>query len=160
MTTMPSPVDLRIWLLSRTLGWSGRKVAGEVGVSQPTVVRTLERLDKEPPTEQEINDFVNVSATPPRGLPAITGKIKAAKRPSLPGRWIFHACAVLVTLAVVAIMAGFAVKLLSPAQAQVPASGQIACVRFAPDGSIAGFGSLNHGTCPRGQFAVTIVQNP
>lgn len=157
MTYMPSPVDLRIWLLSRTLGWPGRRIASEVGVSQPTVVRTLERLSKEPPTEQEITEFVNVTATPPRGLPAITGKIKSAKRPTLPGGWIAAACGILICLAVVAVLAGLTVKLVS---SPPPPPGQIACLRYAANGDIAQIGAISHGECPKGEYAVTIVQNP
>src|SRR5881394_990195 len=109
MTYMPSPVDLRIWLLSRTLGWPGRRIASEVGVSQPTVVRTLERLTKEPPTEQELNDFVNVtSSTPPRGLPALTGRIRSRQR-RIPGGWVPQFIAVLLALATVAVLAALSV---------------------------------------------------
>jgi hypothetical protein len=153
---MPSPVDLRIWILSRTLGWSGRRVASEVGVSQPTVVRTLDRLSKEPPTEQEINEFMNVTSTPPRGLPAIAGKIRPL-RIQLPGGWIVVACAILVCLALAAVMAGLTVRLVS---SPPPPAGQIACLRYAPDGSIAAIGALSHGACPAGEYAVTVVQNP
>lgn len=160
MTAMPSPVDLRIWLLSRTLGWSGRRVASEVGVSQPTVVRTLERLSNDPPTEQEINEFVNVTATPPRGLPAITGKIKSTKRRTLPGGWagtVGAICFILICLAVVAVLAGLTVKLVATPP---PPPGQIACLRYSPDGDIAAIGTIKHGTCPPGEYAVTIIQNP
>ena len=158
MTLMPSPVDLRIWLLSRTLGWPGRRIASEVGVSQPTVVRTLERLNQDPPTEQEINEFVNVTATPPRGLPAITGRIKATKRrPTLPGGWIAGVCAIMVCLALVAVLAGLTVKLVSNPP---PPPGQIACLRYAANGDIADIGTISHGVCPQGEYAVTIVQNP
>lgn len=67
-----SPSDLRIWFLSRVLGWPGRRVATEVGVSQPTVVRTLERLTKDPPTDQEMQDFVSAATTtPPGGIPVM-----------------------------------------------------------------------------------------
>ena len=158
MTLMPSPVDLRIWLLSRTLGWPGRRIASEVGVGQSTVVRTLERLNNDPPTEQEINEFVNVTATPPRGLPAITGKIKTAKRPTLPGGWIAAACGIMICLAIVAVLAGLTVKLVSAPPA--PPAGQIACLRYAANGDIAAIGAISHGECPSGEYAVTIVQNP
>ena len=160
MTThMPTSVDLRIWMLSRTMGWSGRRVASEVGVSQPTVVRTLERLSKEPPTEQDISDFVNVTATaatPPRGLPAIPSKIRSRQRQIQHNGWLIQVVAVMMALAVIAVLAGITVKLLTPAAVQ---PGQIACLRYAADGSIARFSSLSHGGCPRGEYAVTIVQN-
>lgn len=156
MTYMPSPVDLRIWLLSRTMGWPGRRIANEVGVSQPTVVRTLERLTKEPPTEQDLSEFVNVTSTPPRGLPAITGRIRSQQR-RVTGGWVPQAIAIMLALAVVAVLAGLTVKLLSSPE---PPPGQVACLRYAPDGHIAQIGSLSHGGCPRGQYAVTIIPNP
>jgi hypothetical protein len=154
---MPSPVDLPIWLLSRTMGWSGRRVATEVGVSQPTVVRTLERLTKEPPTEQEISELVNVSATPPRGIPVLPAKARRSRQHQLPAGWVLQAAAVLLALAVVAVLAGLTARLLSPPP---PPPGQIACLRYAPNGDIAEIGPFRHGTCPRGEYAVTIVQNP
>lgn len=156
MTYMPSPVDLRIWLLSRTMGWPGRRIASEVGVSQPTVVRTLERLTKEPPTEQDLSEFVNVASTPPRGLPAIPGKIRSQQR-RMPTGWLLQAIAIMLALAVVAVAAGVTVKLLS---SPPPPPGEVACLRYAPDGRIAAVGMLNHGGCPRGEYAVTIIQNP
>ena len=78
MKTMPSPVNLRIWLLSRVLGWPQRRIASEVGVSQSTVVRTLDQLQQEPPTDQEMQDFVTVTATgtPPNGLPLLSQQRK------------------------------------------------------------------------------------
>jgi hypothetical protein len=74
MRTMPSPVDLRIWFLSKALGWPGRKIASEVGVSQPTVVRKLAEMEEQPPTEAEMQEFVNGGGTPPRGFPALKSR--------------------------------------------------------------------------------------
>jgi predicted anti-sigma-YlaC factor YlaD len=124
------------------------------------VVRTLERLSKEPPTEQDISDFVNVTATaatPPRGLPAIPSKIRSRQRQIQHNGWVLQAVAVMLSLAVIAVLAGLTVKLITPAAAP---PGQIACLRYASDGSIAKFGALSHGVCPRGEYAVTIVQDP
>lgn len=111
---MPSPVDLRIWLLSRVLGWPGRKVADEVGVSQPTVVRTLERLSNDPPTDQEMQDFVAVAAgtdngTPPRGLPAL--KTRRHGTPLL--TLVVAGSTALVAVAVTVVLIALAVAILS-----------------------------------------------
>lgn len=59
--TSPTPIDALVWSYHR-LGWSTRRIAGEVQTSQATVVRILERLRKEPPRDM---------TTPPAGIPAI-----------------------------------------------------------------------------------------
>lgn len=107
---MPSPVDLRIWLLSKVMGWPGRRIASEVGVSQPTVVRTLERLTNDPPTDQEMQDFVNVSATPPKGFPAMTGKRGRGDMPPL--TMALTGAVILITLAVTVVLIALAVAIL------------------------------------------------
>lgn len=113
--TMPSPVDLRIWLLSRVLGWPGRRIASEVGVSQSTVVRTLEQLQNDPPTDQEMQDFVTVtsSGTPPHGLPVI----KAARKPRYKDTTLLTAAAsfaiILVAVAVTVVLISLAVSILT-----------------------------------------------
>lgn len=116
MTAMPSPVDLRIWLLSRVLGWPGRKVADEVGVSQPTVVRTLERLSNDPPTDQEMQDFVAVAAgtdngTPPRGIPALKTRRHHHATPLL--TLVIAGSIALVAVAVTVVLIALAVAILS-----------------------------------------------
>ena len=58
--TSPTPIDGLVWSY-HSLGWSTRRIAGEVQTSQATVVRILERLRKDPPTDM----------TPPAGIPAI-----------------------------------------------------------------------------------------
>jgi hypothetical protein len=112
MPSMPSsPSDLRIWFLSRVLGWPGRRVATEVGVSQPTVVRTLERLTKDPPTDQEMQDFVSVStSTPPGGLPVIKTRPAAGNPPLL---WALTGAVILITLSVTVVLVSLAVAILS-----------------------------------------------
>jgi len=64
--TSPTPIDGLVWSYHQ-LGWSTRRIAGEVQTSQATVVRILERLRKDPPTESM--SLVNI--TPPQGIPAV-----------------------------------------------------------------------------------------
>lgn len=110
MATMPSPVDLRIWFLSRVLGWTQRRIANEVDVSQPTVARTLERLSNDPPTDQEMQDFVAVStSTPPKGLPVLNGKRGDTSMLML----AFTGAVILITLAVTVVLIALAVAILS-----------------------------------------------
>ena len=114
MHSMPaSPADLRIWFLSRVLGWPGRRVASEVGVSQPTVVRTLERLTKEPPTDQEMQDFVSAATTtPPGGIPIV----KTEPRPEVGSRplfWALTGAVVLITLSVTVVLIALAIAILN-----------------------------------------------
>ena len=112
MKTMPSPVDLRIWLLSKVLGWPGRKVAEEVGVSQPTVVRTLERLSNDPPTDEEMQDFVTVSAgTPPKGIPILNTRKKRRDTDLL--RLALAGAVTLIALAVTVVLISLAVAILT-----------------------------------------------
>jgi hypothetical protein len=103
---------MRIWLLSKVLGWPGRRVASEVGVSQPTVVRTLERLNNDPPTEQEMQDFVTVAtnATPASGLP-ILGKRSSADTPPLTRALTF--AVIIIALAVTLVLVALAVSILT-----------------------------------------------
>jgi hypothetical protein len=49
------------------LGWSTRRIAGEVNTSQASVVRILERLKKDPPDPAT----VVMNSTPPGGMPAV-----------------------------------------------------------------------------------------
>jgi hypothetical protein len=111
---MPSsPSDLRIWFLSRVLGWPGRRVATEVGVSQPTVVRTLERLTKEPPTDQEMQDFVSAAtSTPPGGLPVIKSNPRTGTDRS-PLLWALTGAVVLITLSVTVVLVSLAIAILN-----------------------------------------------
>lgn len=113
---MPSPVDLRIWLLSKVMGWPGRRIAGEVGVSQPTVVRTLARLEEEPPTDQEMQDFVTVTSTgtPPHGLPIIaTGRSHRVSLKNTPILTLALAAAIiLIAVAVAVVLISLAVSIL------------------------------------------------
>ena len=110
--TMPSPVDLRIWLLSRVLGWPGRRIASEVGVSQSTVVRTLEQLKEDPPTDQEMQDFVTVTSTPPNGVPAL----KASRHRYRDTRLLTLAAAtaiIMIALAVTFVLVALALSILA-----------------------------------------------
>lgn len=116
MTAMPSPVDLRIWLLSRVLGWPGRRIASEVGVSQSTVVRTLEQLSNDPPTDQEMQDFVTVTAagTPPNGLPVLKTARKKHRNEGVPLLTAAAAVAIiLIAVAVTVVLISLAVHILS-----------------------------------------------
>lgn len=61
--TSPTPIDGLVWSY-HTLGWSTRRIAGEVQTSQATVVRILDRLKKDPP-----ENTVIMAATPPQGIP-------------------------------------------------------------------------------------------
>lgn len=108
---MPSPVDLRIWFLSKALGWPGRKIASEVGVSQPTVVRKLAEMEEDPPTEQEMQEFVSVgNGTPPKGFPAL----KAARHGKVPQLVTAYTFAVIIiALAVTLVLVALAVNILS-----------------------------------------------
>lgn len=111
MAAMPSPVDLRIWLLSKVLGWPGRKVAEEVGVSQSTVVRTVERLSNDPPTDEEMQDFVTVaSATPPKGMPVIRARAHQGKSPLM---LAVTGAVIIIALAVAVVLVALAVAILS-----------------------------------------------
>jgi hypothetical protein len=111
MATMPSPVDLRIWFLSRVLGWPQRRIAKEVDVSQPTVARTLERLTNDPPTDQEMQDFVAVTspATPPKGMRVLNGKHRDISMLT----WVLTGAVILITLAVTVVLFALAVAILS-----------------------------------------------
>jgi hypothetical protein len=115
MPAMPaSPTDLRVWFLSRVLGWPGRRVATEVGVSQPTVVRTLERLTKDPPTDQEMQDFVSAAttSTPPGGIPVM----KTARRPASdnsPLLWAYTGAVIMITLSVTVVLVSLAIAILN-----------------------------------------------
>jgi hypothetical protein len=111
MKTMPSPVDLRIWFLSKALGWPGRKIASEVGVSQPTVVRKLAEMEEDPPTEQDMQDFVSGgSSTPPRGLPVV----KPRRRDEVPMLMLAYTGAVIIiALAVTLVLVSLAVTILT-----------------------------------------------
>jgi hypothetical protein len=109
MKTMPSPVDLRIWFLSKALGWPGRKIASEVGVSQPTVVRKLAEMEEDPPTEQDMQEFVHGSSTPPRGLPVV----KPRRRDEVPMLMLAYTGAVIIiALAVTLVLVSLAVTIL------------------------------------------------
>lgn len=109
---------MRIWLLSRVLGWTGRRIAAEVGVSQPTVVRVLERLREDPPTDQEMQDFVTVasssssSSTPPHGMPELKETPKPVKPAMTPMSVALIFAVVAITLAIVAVLAVLAYAIL------------------------------------------------
>lgn len=109
-----SPSDLRIWFLSRVLGWPGRRVASEVGVSQPTVVRTLERLTKDPPTDQEMQDFMSTASntTPPGGIPVLR---PAARRDAgtSPLIWALTGAVILISLSVTVVLVTLAITILN-----------------------------------------------
>jgi hypothetical protein len=108
MTLMPSPVDLRIWFLSKALGWPGRKIASEVGVSQPTVVRKLAEMEEDPPTEADMQEFVS-SGTPPKGFPALK-----ARRGNVPILMLAYTGAVIIiALAVTLVLVSLAVTILT-----------------------------------------------
>jgi hypothetical protein len=107
MTTMPSPVDMRIWLLSKVLSWPGRKIASEVGVSQPTVVRKLAEMEEDPPTDAEVQEFVH--GTPPKGFPALKARRGEATLLTL----AVTGSIILIALAVTAVLVSLAVYLLS-----------------------------------------------
>ncbi len=111
---MPSPVDLRIWLLSRVMGWPGRRIANEVGVSQSTVVRTLDQLQNDPPTDQEMQDFVTVtsSGTPPAGLPILTGTRKTRLRDTPLITLVTAASIFMIALAVTVVLISLSVSIL------------------------------------------------
>ncbi len=116
MATMPSPVDLRIWLLSRVLGWPQRRIASEVGVSQSTVVRTLEQLQNDPPTDQEMQDFVTVSSsgTPPHGIPVLkTQRKKVRYRETALLTLATAAAIIMIAVAVTVVLIALAVSILS-----------------------------------------------
>jgi len=110
---MPSPVDLRIWLLSKVMGWPQRRIANEVDVSQPTVARTLERLANDPPTDEEMQNFVasGASGTPPKGLPVLKD------RPVLRGTslmtLVFAGAVTIIALAVTLVLVSLAVTILN-----------------------------------------------
>lgn len=105
---------MRIWILSKVLGWPGRRVASEVGVSQPTVVRTLERLQNDPPTDEEMQEFVNIG-TPPKGLPVLNGK----GRPSgsiagmSPLMMAYTGAVISIALAITLVLVALAVSILT-----------------------------------------------
>lgn len=61
--TSPTPIDGLVWSYHQ-LGWSTRRIAGEVQTSQATVVRILERLKKDPPP----GETMVMNSTPPGGL--------------------------------------------------------------------------------------------
>jgi hypothetical protein len=107
---MPSPVDLRIWFLSKALGWPGRKIASEVGVSQPTVVRKLAEMEEDPPTEQDMQEFVSGgNGTPPKGFPAL--RDKRGKVPALMTAYTF--AVIIIALSVTLVLVALAVSILS-----------------------------------------------
>jgi hypothetical protein len=55
------------------LGWSTRRIAGEVKMSQASVVRALDRMKKEPPPPPITPpEGWQAAATPARGIPAVT----------------------------------------------------------------------------------------
>lgn len=104
---MPSPVDLRIWFLSKALGWPGRKIASEVGVSQPTVVRKLAEMEEDPPTGEDIQEIVGT--TPPRGLPVLK-----TRRDKIPVLTLAYAGAIiLIALAITLVLVSLAVSILT-----------------------------------------------
>ena len=109
MTTMPTPVDLRIWLLSKVLGWPGRRIANEVGVSQPTVVRTLARLEEEPPTGDDMQGYVAAAPTPPRGLPVLKAKTKNSSMLTL----ALTGAVIIIAVAIAFVLIAIAVSILS-----------------------------------------------
>ncbi len=109
MTTMPNPVDLRIWFLSKALGWPGRKIASEVGVSQPTVVRKLAEMEEDPPTEADMQEFVHSGSTRPKGFPAL--KVRRGEATLL--TVVFAGAVTLVAVAVTVVLISLAVYLLS-----------------------------------------------
>lgn len=108
MTTMPSPVELRIWFLSKALGWPGRKIASEVGVSQPTVVRKLAEMEEDPPTETDMQELI-MHGTPPKGFPAL--KVRRGEATLL--TLVFAGATILVALAVTVVLISLAVYILS-----------------------------------------------
>lgn len=119
-----SPGDLRIWLLARVFGWPGRKIAAEVGTSQPTVVRTLARLDEDPPTEVDIHELMITAGTPPDGLPVLLAPPPTptpspapppAPSPAPPPtalRRVLAVSVILLTLAVCTVLVAIAVAIL------------------------------------------------
>lgn len=106
---------MRIWFLSKVLGWPGRRVASEVGVSQPTVVRTLERLNNDPPTDQEMQEFMAVStnSTPPNGIPALKNKKRTMQGDLTPLMLAITASVIIIALAVTIVLVSLAVAILS-----------------------------------------------
>lgn len=64
--TSPTPIDGLVWSYHQ-LGWSTRRIAGEVQTSQASVVRILERLKNDPPTES----MALMTTTPQSGFPAV-----------------------------------------------------------------------------------------
>lgn len=110
-----SPSDLRIWFLSRVLGWPGRRVASEVGVSQPTVVRTLERLTKDPPTDQEMQDFMSTASntTPPGGIPVLRAASRRRDLGTSPLIWALTGAVILISLSVTVVLVTLAITILN-----------------------------------------------
>lgn len=73
--TSPTPIDGLVWSYHQ-LGWSTRRIAGEVQTSQATVVRILDRLKNDPSTSESMT-LVNLQ-TPPSGMPAAVDPIPPA----------------------------------------------------------------------------------
>jgi AraC-like DNA-binding protein len=112
---MPSPVDLRIWFLSKALGWPGRKIASEVGVSQPTVVRKLAEMEEDPPTGEDMQEIV--SSTPPKGIPVLKARrteLLKARRTEVPMLMLAYTGAVIIiALAITLVLVALAVSILT-----------------------------------------------
>lgn len=172
---MPSPLDLRIWHLSHVLGWATRRIGDEVGVSQPTVVRKLHRLEEHPPTDEEMQAFVTAAVTPPHGLPAIsddpaTQVIPAVQairrdRPASSRPLILAAAlsVTIVTLAIAALLAAVTARLLKPPAAPAPAApaaGVAACARYDAATGLPVIYPRSHGTCATWQSPVIITPAP
>jgi hypothetical protein len=101
-----------VWHLKTVLGWQQRKIADEVGISQTTVSRIIQRLEESPPTEEDMAAFI-ASSTPPYGLPAWNGG-GSSKRIVLAGPiwYALAACAVLLAVSVAAVLVAAALTLL------------------------------------------------
>jgi hypothetical protein len=65
----PTPIDALVWSY-HALGWSTRRIAGEVQASQSTVVRILDRLRQDPPDN---GNTIIMNSTPPGGMPILPG---------------------------------------------------------------------------------------
>lgn len=119
--TSPTPIDGLVWSYHR-LGWSTRRIAGEVQTSQATVVRILDRMKKDPPAE----NTVAMDTTPPSGLHAL---LPAAyddddePRYRLPPRNSYATVAVTALVVVTLLLAGAVAGLLAAANGGLVARG-------------------------------------
>jgi hypothetical protein len=106
--TSPTPIDGLVWSYHQ-LGWSTRRIAGEVNTSQATVVRILDRLKKDPPQPETLI----MNSTPPSGLPELSPVPAYYDDEQQPPRepWLYRRGMLIMTILMILLIGALAATL-------------------------------------------------